>query len=240
MLERRLTLVSVCVLAALASATACAGHVAPPARAGDIAKTATTTATAKTATTAKTAAATAAPSAAAATTIPPALAALTKDSPVPASVRALPKALLLDVQLDQAISGATPIGYAFSTKVAQAITAKDGSVAIPAGAVIRGVVTGVRAGTGSKPSVICLNLDFMELGGRDYGIRSSVKDVLVNDKPEMIFPRDSIAAIFPNDPAGQFEGTAIAIASTAATDAAPLPVGTRLIVRLDSAIAVLR
>lgn len=224
----RLTLGPVCAIATLTVAAACAGHVAPPTHAGAI----------KPSTNAKaTTAAVSTPNAPAPSAV---VSALTKGSPVPASVRALPKALLVDVQLNQAISSTTPTGFAFSTKVAEPVTAKDGAVAIPAGTVIRGVVTGVRAGTATKPAVICLNLDFMELAGREYGIRSSVKDVLVNDKPATIFPRDSIAAIFPNDPAGQFEGTAIAFVAASTADTTPLPVGATLVVRLDSAITVLR
>ena len=115
--------------------------------------------------------------------------------------------LLIDAHLDQTLSTARPEGFAFSTQVADAVAAKDGAVAIPAGTVIRGVVVGVRPASGAKPPLICVNLDFLELNGRDYGIRSSVKSVLVNGKPATILPRDSIAKLFPNEPAVALHGT---------------------------------
>src|SRR3569833_2612009 len=162
--DRRLTRRSVCVLAALPLALgACAGHTAPPTRGGDIDRSDV---------------APAAPTSA--------LSTLTSSSVVPATARALPNELLIGVKLDQALTTARLESYAFSTKVAEAIKAKDGAVAIPVGTTIRGVITAVRAANGAKPPALAVNLDFLELGGRSYGIVSSVKNVLVNDKAATI------------------------------------------------------
>ncbi len=217
--HRRLTPNTVCVLAAFSLLVgACAGHTAPPSRSGARPSRATP---ARAATTATAVAAT--------------------SSIIPANARVLPNRLLINARLDQTLSTARPEGFAFSTQVADAISAKDGTVAIPAGTVIRGVVVGVRPASGTKPALICVNLDFLELNGRDYGIRSSVKSVLVNDKPATILSRDSIATLFPNEPAVALHGTIVdAHGRHTATEPAVLPAGATFVIELDSAIAVQR
>jgi len=158
---------------------------------------------------------------------------------IPATARLLPNGLLLGVKLDQTITTATPVGYAISTKVADSIAAKDGAVAVPAGTVVRGVVTGVRPDSAAQTPILCLNFDFLELKGRSYSIRSSVKSVRINDLPATILSRDSAATIFANAPAGPPKGVLIALApSLTPGEPATLPAGTTLVVELDSAIAV--
>jgi hypothetical protein len=149
--------------------------------------------------------------------------------------------MMVDAQLTQTITVATPEGYAFSTKVAQKIAAKDGSVAVPPGAVLRGVITGIRPGNATTRPVVCLNLDFLELNGRSYAIRSSVKDVFVNDKPATILSRDSVPELFPKEAAGPPPGTPVVLAhALTAGDPMELPAGTTLVIELDSAIAIQR
>lgn len=171
---------------------------------------------------------------------------------IPQTARLLPNKLLIDARLNQPITTATPEGYAFSTTVTQAISAADGAVAVPAGTVLRGVVTGVRAaGASHATPVVRVALDFLELGGRSYGIRSSVFGVTLNDsvltstgttRPNSAMARvlspDSARALFPIAPAGVHVGTAIALAPSA--DGAELPAGSLFIVQLDSAIAIAR
>lgn len=171
---------------------------------------------------------------------------------IPRNARLLPKGVLVDARLDQTLTSATPPGFAFSTRVTQKLTAADGAVAIPAGTVVRGVVTGIRPGTASKPPVICVNLDFLELNGRSYGIRSSVQSIALNDsvltatgttKPNAVvarlLPLDSVAAIFPTKPGNlPTFGEAIALLPTKGTEPAELPAGSLLVVQLDSALAV--
>lgn len=158
---------------------------------------------------------------------------------IPATARLLPNGLLLTARLDQTITTAMPEGYAISTKVADTIAAKDGAVAVPAGTVIRGVVTGIRPDSGAKTPILCLNFDFLELKGRAYSIRSSVKSVRINDLPATILSRDSAATIFGNEGAGPPRGVLIALTPSATPgEPAELPAGTMLVVELDSAIAV--
>jgi hypothetical protein len=215
MQARRLTPTAVCVLAAfIPLLAACAGHTAPPARSGDVPKSSAATATAA-----------------------------IQSGVIPTNARLLPNGLLIGTKLDQTITAATPVGFAFSTKVTNPIAAKDGAIAIPIGTVMRGVVMGVRPGSGANPAIVCLNLDFLELNGRSYGIRSSVKSVLVDDKPATILARDSIAKLFPNEPDVALRGTIVALtpsSTAAAAQAAELPVGTTFVVELDSVIAVQR
>ena len=211
--DRRLTRRSVCVAAFPLLLGACAGHTSPPSRGGDIEKSDAT---------------------------PSSIAALTKSAVVPATARALPDNLLIGVKLDQALTTARPEGYAFSTKVAEPITAKDGAVAIPTGTTVRGVITAVRPAAGAKAPALAVNLDFMELGGRSYGIVSSVKNVLVNDKPATLFPHDSLKTLFANNDGFPIKGTAIALPAAATGEAAELPAGTVLVIQLDSALTVQR
>jgi hypothetical protein len=218
MLDRILTPLAVCVLAAFpVLLCACAGHTAPPARNGDIEKPGAESGT----------------SAAAS-----ALAELTKSSAVPANTRSLPDKLLVGVRLNQTLSTTKPEGFAFSTTVVEPVKTKTGATAVPTTAVLRGVVSAVRAGSATTTPVICVKLDFLEMNGRSYAIRSSVKNVLVNDKPVTILPRDSVNAIFPNEPGGPLKGTAVALTPAAAGEAAELPAGSTFVVELDSALTL--
>lgn len=211
--DRRLTRGSVCVLAAFPLLLgACAGHTAPPASNGDIDNSDAGSS---------------------------AIAQLTKSDVVPANIRALPNRLLVGVKIDQPLTTARPEGFAFSTKVAEAIKAKDGGVAIPEGTTIRGVITAVRPAAGTTTPVICLNLDFLELAGRSYGIVSTVKNVLINDKQATILPHDSLATLFTNE-GFPVKGTAIALPPAAPGEPAELPAGTVFVVQLDSALTVIR
>src|SRR4051812_41651352 len=217
MQHRRLTPAMVCVFAVLPLlGVACAGHTAASARTGAMPARSTTARSAITAS-----------------------ANSTRSGVIPANARLLPNGLLIDTRLDQALSTARPEGFAFSTKVADAVAAKDGAVAIPAGTIIRGVIVGVRPASGAKPPLICVNLDFLELNGRDFSIRSSVKSVQVNGKPATILSQDSVAKLFPNEPAVALRGTIVQLAPpTTPTEPAVLPAGTSFLVQLDSAIAV--
>ena len=218
MSARRLTPAAVCVLAVFPLlAAGCAGHTAPT-RSGAMPARSTSTRSAATAS-----------------------GSAMNSGIVPATARRLPNGLTVDTHLNEALSSVRPEGFAFSTKVAQAVTAKDGSVAIPAGTVIRGVVIGTRPGSGATPSLICLNLDFLMLNGREYSIRSSIKNVLVDGKPATILPGDSIAKLFPKEPAVALRGTLVQLPpAKEAGEPALLPAGTSLVVELDSALAIAR
>jgi hypothetical protein len=172
---------------------------------------------------------------------------------IPQTARLLPNKLLMDARLSQTLTTSTPEGFAFSTTVTQKISSADGAVAIPAGTVLRGVVTGVRTATSAKAPVIRLSVDFMELGGRSYGIRSSVFGVALNDSvltaagtakantaEAHVLSPDSARTLFPIAPAGLREGTVIALAPASSGEPAELPAGSVLMVELDSAIAVQR
>ena len=211
----RLARGAVCVAATFpVLIAACAGHTSPPSRNGDI-EPPTAVAT---------------PSST--------LSALMSSSVVPATARSLPNDLLIGVKLDQPLTTARPEGFAFSTKVVEPIRAKDGTVAVPEGTTIRGVITAVRPGGGAKTPVICVNLDFIEWNGRAYGIVSSVKNVLVSDRPARILPPDSLAVFSANTPGFPVKGAAIVLSPAAAGEAAELPAGTVLVVQLDSALSI--
>jgi len=171
---------------------------------------------------------------------------------IPTTARSLPKGMMVDARLDQTLTAAMPEGYAFSTKIIRKVTAADGAIAIPAGTVVRGVVTGVRPSSATKPPVICLNLDFLELNGREYGIRSTIASVALNDSVltsagatkanttvAHLLPLDSVAAIFPAKP-GELPtyGEAITLSPLKGNEPAELPAGSVLVIQLDSSLAV--
>jgi hypothetical protein len=171
---------------------------------------------------------------------------------IPKNARLLPDGMMVDARLEQTLTTAMPEGFAFSTKITRKVTAADGAVAIPAGTVVRGVVTGVRPGSGAKPPVICLNLDFLELNGREYGIRSTVESIALNDSVlattgatkantavARLLPLDSVTAIFPTKPGSlPTYGEAITLSRQKGTEPAELPAGSLLVIQLDSALAV--
>jgi hypothetical protein len=214
--DRRLTPLPVCVIAASSVLLfACAGHTPPVAQSGDVQK----------------------PVAQAGTSTPSALAELTKASVVPANVRSLPNDLLIGVRLNQTLSTTKPEGFSFSTNVVDPVKAKNGAVVVPTTAIIRGVVSAIRGGSATQPPVLCLKLDFLELNGRSYGIRSTVKDVLVNNVAMRVLPHDSLAKVFANEPGPPLKGTGIELQG-AAGEGAELPAGTMLVVELDSTLAL--
>jgi hypothetical protein len=179
-------------------------------------------------------------------------AAAPRNGVIPTNARSLPNQLLLDTRLNRTLSTDMPEGYAFSTTVTQKITASDGSVAVPAGTVIRGVVTGVRPAKGQTPPVIAINLDFLELRARSYGVRTTIENIALNDSVltttgtakantavARLLPHDSLAAIFPTKP-GELPtpGIAIQLAAADSTEPAELPAGSLFVVRLDSALTL--
>jgi hypothetical protein len=160
--------------------------------------------------------------------------------------------LLLDTRLNQTLTTAMPEGYAFSTTVTQKISAANGAVAVPAGTVIRGVITGVRPGGANRPPVIAVNLDFLELRARSYGVRTTLQSIALNDSVltaagaakantavARLLPHDSLTAIFPTKP-GELPtpGMAIQLAASDTTEPAELPAGSLFVLQLDSALTL--
>jgi hypothetical protein len=160
--------------------------------------------------------------------------------------------LLLDTRLNTTLTTAMPEGYAFSTTVTTKIETAGGAIAVPAGTVIRGVVTGVRPAAAGKAPIIAVNLDFLELKGRSYGIRSTLESIALNDSvltttgaatPNTavahLLPLDSVSAIFPVK-TGELptRGAAIQLAAGTGAEPAELPAGSLFVIQLDTAITL--
>src|SRR5262249_47313109 len=83
-------------------------------------------------------------------------------------------------RLNQSIATSSHEGDGFSATVRDNVIAEDGSVAIPAGALIQGHVTGVHtAKIPGEQNVIRLNFDNLEMRGRNYPLSASIANVQV-------------------------------------------------------------
>src|SRR5579872_4798261 len=96
----------------------------------------------------------------------------------PASNNWLPAGAVIDTRLNQTIgTKQSHEGEAISATVVNPLIAQDGSVAIPAGAVLRGTITGLHhASFPTDQGVIRVNFDQLQMNGRDYPFRGTISD----------------------------------------------------------------
>ena len=97
----------------------------------------------------------------------------------PANARYLPVGTTMNARFNQEISTKNDEGDAFSATVTDNVMAKNGAIAVPAGAMLRGHVTGVHSGNLKDQNVIRLNFEKLEMGGRTYPFNGSISNVTV-------------------------------------------------------------
>jgi hypothetical protein len=94
----------------------------------------------------------------------------------------IPAGTVTMARFNQSISTNNRDGDEFTATVTQPVYAQDGSVAIPVGAMFRGVVTGVHAAkVPGERNVIRLNIDALRMNGRTYPFMANISDVRVEN-----------------------------------------------------------
>jgi hypothetical protein len=109
----------------------------------------------------------------------------------PANSSYLPTGTTMTARFDQAISTSNHDGDAFSASVIDNVYASNGTIAIPAGAVVRGHVTGVHSGNIAEQNVIRLDFETLDMRGRSYPFSGSVSDVSVKNGASNSTVRDA-------------------------------------------------
>lgn len=109
----------------------------------------------------------------------------------PTSGNYLPAGTTMNARFDQAISTSNREGDAFSATVTDNVYATNGAIAIPAGAVVRGHVTGVHSGNIADQNVIRLNFETLDMRGRTYPFSGSVSNVSVKNGASSSTVRDA-------------------------------------------------
>jgi TolA-binding protein len=99
--------------------------------------------------------------------------------PVPRGMLEIPSGTELDARLQTALnSGTAQVEDRFEATTLQDVTA-DGRVAIPAGAVLRGVVSNVEPATRTnRTAKMTVTFDQLTISGRDYPIRGTVTQAI--------------------------------------------------------------
>lgn len=201
------------------------------------------------------------PPAPAPTPRPPAPAPAPPPAPAPAPepvVRMVPSGTSFAIRLNETLSTETnAVGDGFTATVADPIVGPDGTVLIPAGAVVRGRVTAVNKSDNiSETAVIKLAFEAVSFGGRSYPLQATV----IEANPERRSRRtagEQAARVAAGAAAGAIlgqvlgrntestvrgavigaaAGTAIAM-GTADVDAV-LPSGSRMVIRLDAPVQI--
>ncbi len=96
----------------------------------------------------------------------------------PATRNYLPPGTSMIAQLDRSVSTSSHDGDGFTATVTDNVYADDGTVAIPAGAVVRGHVTGAHtAKIPGEQNVIRLDFDNLAMRGRTYPFNGSISNV---------------------------------------------------------------
>lgn len=170
---------------------------------------------------------------------------------VPRDGYTLPAGMSMDVTLNQQLDAATSRpGDTFSTTLAKPVTTVDRKVAVPAGALAWGHVTGVRAALSpGETSVIVIDFDSLTFGGRRHALAVAVTEVQVKPThpmngpaamrnaadgnggtaPGTIFSASEKARLFSAVTVNSLPGTAISLGTQTASVA--LPVGSSMTLR---------
>jgi hypothetical protein len=127
----------------------------------------------------------------------------------PLSADWLPPGTSVIARLDQSIGTiSSRTGDSFSVTVLNPVFAQDGTVAIPAGSLLRGHITGIHTSTGpSDRSLIRLKFDDLQMHGVTYPVTASISNIVI-ERPVAPPPESSLA----RGPA-----TAVAVGATTAT-----------------------
>jgi hypothetical protein len=176
----------------------------------------------------------------------------------PTAIGVVPAGSVVSVRLDQQLStSANEVGDAFSATTTQPLLDDAGSVAIPAGALVRGRVLGVDgADADGETSMLMLGFESLSSGGRSYAMRGTVVDAHPERrKPTatrgtaakvgagaavgailgQIIGKDTEATVI-GAAAGAAAGTAIALGTRDVE--AVLPAGSAMAIRLDAPLRV--
>lgn len=157
----------------------------------------------------------------------------------------------MDVRLRSALSSETAtVEQRFETTTAVDLT-QNGRVLVPAGSVVRGIVSGVdKAGRVDRSGALTLSFDQMVVNGREMPIRGTATDVFesegIREEGRTVGVGAGVGGIL-GGLLGGFKGVLIgavigaggAIAATEGKDIV-LPAGTIIRVRFDSAVEVRR
>ena len=109
----------------------------------------------------------------------------------PATGNYLPAGTTMNARFDQAISTSNHEGDTFSATVTDNVYASNGAIAIPAGAILRGHVTGVHSGNINDQNVIRLNFETLDMRGSSYPFSGSVSNVTVKNGASNSTVRDA-------------------------------------------------
>jgi hypothetical protein len=98
-------------------------------------------------------------------------------APPPPTADAMPVGTVFNVQLDKRLSATqSTVGDRFTATVRQPLIAANGHVAVPVGAQVHGVVTGVQPHSGGEPAAIRVNFERLTFDGRSVAFNADVVD----------------------------------------------------------------
>lgn len=99
---------------------------------------------------------------------------------LPPNAYFIPSGTMMTGRFDQSVSTTSRDGDQFTITVTEPVSAHDGSLAIPVGTKLHGVVTGAHmAKVPGERNVIRLDIDQMHINGRTYPFQGSISDVHV-------------------------------------------------------------
>lgn len=99
---------------------------------------------------------------------------------LPPNAYFIPSGTMMTGRFDQSVSTASRDGDQFTVTVTEPVQAHDGSIAIPVGTKLHGVVTGAHiAKVPGERNVIRLDIDQMHIHGRTFPFQGAISDVHV-------------------------------------------------------------
>jgi hypothetical protein len=173
----------------------------------------------------------------------------------PSNANYLPAGTTMNARFDQSVSTASREGDAFSATVTDNVYAANGAIAVPAGSVLRGHVTGVHSGNIADQNVIRLNLESLDMHGRTYPFSGSVSNVTVKNGASSSTIRDAttgavagavlgavisgaeLGRIVTGGLLGAAAGTVISL-GTGDASSAMIPAGSTVTVRANTGVQV--
>ena len=100
---------------------------------------------------------------------------------IPADATALPAGTRFEVEMDETVGTENSrVGDQFRAHVNEDVVATDGSIVIPEGANVTGIITGLAEAEGDNPAVIRLDFTTLGFAGRTYRLDASITDVDVS------------------------------------------------------------
>lgn len=114
-------------------------------------------------------------------------------APPPPTADAIPAGTNLELQLNQTLnSGDSDVGDRFTATVTRPLIARNGQTVVPAGAVVSGVVTGVKdARRLGDQAAIRLHFDRIGINGKSYPFTANIVDADVRARDTARTGRDA-------------------------------------------------